>query len=77
MKKTLLIVLTLLASIVCNEQISREIITLAPTSISDNKADDTISSVYSLTGVKQQGMQKGINIIRYSNGKTAKILNAR
>lgn len=48
-----------------------------PTGISNaTGADDAaeIEGIYSVSGVKQSDLQKGINIVRYRNGKTQKVI---
>lgn len=36
--------------------------------------DTTVKAVYDLNGHRLNGLQKGVNIVRYSNGKTAKVV---
>ena len=43
---------------------------MAPSNV---EADATLTEVYSLNGVRLDGMQKGVNIVR-SNGKMKKIV---
>lgn len=48
-----------------------------PTGISNATGTDDaaeIEGIYSVSGVKQSDLQKGINIVRYRNGKTQKVI---
>lgn len=38
------------------------------------EGDTTVKAVYDLNGHRLNGLQKGVNIVRYSNGKTAKVV---
>ena len=42
--------------------------------IDDVIADDGIDQIYTLDGKPVDSLQKGVNIIRYSNGQTKKVL---
>ena len=46
------------------------------TGITDQKADTSriVKAVYNLNGIRQNGLQRGMNIIRYSNGTSKKIV---
>lgn len=44
------------------------------TGVATGETDNEIESVYSVSGVKQSTLQKGINIVRYRNGKTQKVI---
>jgi len=38
------------------------------------ESDTTVKAIYDLNGHRLNGLQKGVNIVRYSNGKTAKVV---
>ena len=40
----------------------------------DLAAPAKVSAIYSVSGAKQNGLQKGINIVKYTNGKVEKVL---
>lgn len=44
------------------------------TSISSTQANATIVDIYSVNGVRMAKMQKGVNIVKMSNGKVVKVL---
>ncbi len=47
----------------------------AATAITALQDDDlTAANIYSISGVKQSSLQKGVNIIRYANGQTRKVI---
>ncbi len=47
----------------------------AATAITSLQDDDlTAANIYSISGVKQSSLQKGVNIIRYANGQTRKVI---
>lgn len=45
-----------------------------PTGIETATDDTTITDIYSADGVRQNQLQKGLNIVRQANGKTTKII---
>ena len=45
-----------------------------PTGIETATEDTTITDIYSADGVRQNQLQKGLNIVRQANGKTTKII---
>lgn len=45
-----------------------------PTGIETATDDTTITDIYSANGVRQNQLQKGLNIVRQANGKTTKII---
>ena len=45
-----------------------------PTGIETATDDTTITDIYSANGVRQNQLQKGLNIVRHANGKTTKII---
>lgn len=50
------------------------IIATSGSGIKDTQAESYVHSIYSIDGKKQNTMQKGINILRMSNGTTKKII---
>ena len=43
-------------------------------SIEAISADEAISEVYSVSGAQQNGLQKGVNIVKYANGEVKKVV---
>lgn len=37
-------------------------------------ADEAVSEVYSVSGAQQNGLQKGVNIVKYANGEVKKVV---
>ena len=47
--------------------------TAVPTSITTKPTDSAVSAVYSVSGVRQNGLQKGVNIVKMSDNTVRKI----
>ena len=40
-----------------------------------NGGEKKVAAVYNLNGQKTTSLQRGVNIVKYSNGETVKVLN--